>query len=55
MNPARWTDDDVCIGCRQHASRHEVDPMTGRLKCPVLREQKVAPAQEPYQSPRGDY
>ena len=55
MRSERWTDEDVCKGCGQHASRHDVEQLTGRLKCPVLREEKTTPPGEYARSPRGDY
>lgn len=51
----RWTDDDVCKNCGLHASKHEKDPMTLLLKCPVMREEVNTPPQEHHRSPRGDY
>lgn len=54
MTDERWTDDDVCRGCGQHASKHYEEGQ-GRLRCPVQRERKTTPPQEHHRSPRGDY
>lgn len=59
MNEERWedpdSDDSVCKGCGRRYSSHGIDQYSGRLKCPVVREEKHTPPQEGHRSPRGDY
>jgi len=49
------SESNTCRQCGHPMRKHERDPMSGRPKCPVLREESSTPAQERNRSPRGNY
>jgi hypothetical protein len=49
-------DTTICNQCGKPRRDHEIDPRTLEpTKCPVSREEKTTPPQEPNRTPRGDY